>query len=214
MIRIEHACKRYGNTTVLDDVSVRFEKGAIHALVGRNGSGKTVLMKCVAGLAPLTSGAIYVKGKRVGKDIEIPARMGAIIETPGFLPNASGRKNLQLLASIRGQIDIEEIDEAMEIVGLDPNNRKHVGAYSLGMRQRLGIAQAIMEKPRLLLLDEPMNGLDNDGVKEMRALFRKLCDNGATILLASHNPYDIRELCDTIHEMDKGRISKISFDEL
>lgn len=211
MIQIEHAVKRYGNTVVLDDVTVSFERGGIHALIGRNGSGKTVLMKCIAGLAPLTSGRILIRGKQVGKDVEIPPRMGAIIETPGFLPNVSGRNNLKLLASIQGRIGLKEIDAAMEKVGLDPASRKHVSAYSLGMRQRLGIAQAIMEKPRLLLLDEPMNGLDNDGVKEMRMLFRSLCDGGCTILMASHNPYDIRELCDTVHEMDKGKISAADF---
>lgn len=208
MIRIQHAIKRYGSAVVLNDISVHFERGGIHGLVGRNGSGKTVLIKCIAGLAPLTAGEITVAGKRVGRDVEIPERMGAIIETPGFLPNASGYDNLKLLADIRRKIGKKEIFAAMERVGLEPENRKHVSAYSLGMRQRLGIAQAIMERPRLLLLDEPMNGLDNDGVKEMRRLFRQLCDEGATILLASHNPLDIRQLCDTVHEMDKGVLTR------
>lgn len=214
MIRIEHVVKKYGTATVLDDVSVRFEKGRIHAIVGRNGSGKTVLMKCIAGLTPVTSGVIRVKGKQVGKDVEIPNSMGAIIETPGFLPNVSGIKNLKLLASIRNRIGEKEIISAMEMVGLDPASRKHVSAYSLGMRQRLGIAQAIMEKPKLLLLDEPMNGLDNDGVAEMRTLFKKLRDKGCTIILASHNPYDIREMCDTVHEMDKGKIYEMDMAKL
>ena len=206
MIKIEHATKRFGKTTVLDDVSLDLEKGGIHGLIGRNGSGKTVLFKCVAGLMPLTSGKIFVRGKQIGKDVEIPSRMGAIIETPGFLPGASGFSNLKLLADIRGKIGPEEIRASMELVGLDPDSRKHVSAYSLGMRQRLGIAQAIMEKPRLLLLDEPMNGLDNQGVIEMRALFKSLRDKGATILMASHNPLDIREMCDTVHELDNGRL--------
>ena len=206
MIRVEHATKRFGKTVVLDDVSLHLEKGGIHGLIGRNGSGKTVLFKCIAGLMPLTSGKIFVRNKQIGVDVEIPARMGAIIETPGFLPGASGYGNLRLLADIRGKIGPDEIRAAMELVGLDPDSRKHVSAYSLGMRQRLGIAQAIMEKPKLLLLDEPMNGLDNQGVLEMRDLFKSLRDQGATILLASHNPLDIQEMCDAVYELDNGRL--------
>lgn len=209
MIRIENATKRFGKTKVLDDVSLRFEKGGIHGLIGRNGSGKTVLLKCIAGLMPLNSGHIYVRGREIGREIEMPGRMGAIIETPGFLPGASGYGNLRLLADIRGKIGKREICAAMELVGLDPASRKHVSAYSLGMRQRLGIAQAIMERPTLLLLDEPMNGLDNQGVLEMRELFRNLRDRGATILMASHNPLDIREMCDTVHEMDNGALLEV-----
>ena len=214
MIRIENAYKRFGKNVVLDDVSLNFEKGGIHGLIGRNGSGKTVLFKCIAGLMPLNSGHIHVRGKEIGKDVEIPAKMGAIIETPGFLPGASGYGNLRLLADIRGKIGKKEICTAMEMVGLDPSSRKHVSAYSLGMRQRLGIAQAIMEKPTLLLLDEPMNGLDNQGVLEMRDLFRKLRDDGATILMASHNPTDIREMCDTVHELDRGRLVSVAPQEV
>ena len=206
MIQIENAVKRFGKNVFLDDVSLRFEKGGIHGLIGRNGSGKTVLFKCVAGLMPLNSGHIYVRGREIGVDVEIPGRMGAIIETPGFLPSASGYGNLKLLADIRGKIGKREIYAAMELVGLDPANRKHVSAYSLGMRQRLGIAQAIMEKPTLLLLDEPMNGLDNQGVLEMREPFRNPRDRGATILMASHNPTDIQEMCDTVHELDRGKL--------
>lgn len=209
MIRIENAVKRYGRSTVLDDVSLRFEKGGIHGLIGRNGSGKTVLLKCIAGLCPLTSGHIWVRGREVGRDVEIPPRMGAIIETPGFLPGASGYANLKLLADIRGRIGKREIWAAMERVGLDPALKKHVSAYSLGMRQRLGIAQAIMEKPKLLLLDEPMNGLDDEGVRDMRALFAELRDGGATILLASHNPLDIQTLCDSVQKMEHGRCVRL-----
>lgn len=209
MIMIENAVKRYGKNCVLNNISLRLEKGAIHGLIGRNGSGKTVLLKCIAGLSPLTSGHIFVYGREVGVDMEIPPRMGAIIETPGFLPTASGYANLRLLANIRGRIGKKEIIAAMERVGLDPGLKKHVSAYSLGMRQRLGIAQAIMEKPKLLLLDEPMNGLDNDSVGEMRKLFASLREKGCTILLAGHNPTDIELLCDTVHEMDRGELKTI-----
>ena len=136
----------------------------------------------------------------------MPPRMGAIIETPGFLPNYSGYRNLKFLADIRRAVGREEICAAMERVGLDPDSRKWVSRYSLGMRQRLGIAQAIMEDPDLLILDEPMNGLDNDGVRQMRRLFKQLQKEGRTILLASHNPLDIDRMCDTVSEMDKGKL--------
>lgn len=204
MIKVRHVTKRYGKDIVLRDVSVDFDDGLIHGLIGRNGSGKTVLMRCIAGLSPVSEGTIKVDGQRMGKDIETPDSLGAIIETPGFLPNYSGFRNLKFLASIKNTIDDDEIRAAMERVGLDPDSRKWVSKYSLGMRQRLGIAQAIMERPKLLILDEPMNGLDNAGVKDMRRLFRKLRRERCTILLATHNPYDIEQLCDTVCEMDAG----------
>lgn len=207
MIKLTHVSKSYGRERVLDDITVTFGSGQIHGIVGRNGSGKTVLMKCVAGLSRVDSGTIRVGRKVIGRDIETPPRLGAIIEVPGFLPNYSGLKNLKFLADIRGQADELDICEAMERVGLDPDSRKHVSKYSLGMRQRLGIAQALMEHPRLLILDEPMNGLDNGGVKDMRRLFRALRDEGRTLLIASHNPLDIEKLCDHVYEMDAGRMT-------
>ena len=172
--------------------------------MGRNGSGKTVLFKCICGLMHPEEGVILVNGKRVGRDVDMPEDIGAIIEAPGFLPNYSGYKNLRFLANIRRKIGKEEILNVLKTVGLDPESRKHVGKYSLGMRQRLGIAQAIMEDPELLILDEPMNGLDNAGVQDIRALLLELKAQGKTILLASHNHEDIAALCDTVHEMDGG----------
>ena len=171
-------------------------------------SGKTVLFKCIVGLMPLTSGSIQVNGRHIETGKTVPDDIGAIIETPGFLPNYSGFRNLKFLATLRGRIKDAEIRKAMQQVGLDPESRKHVGKYSLGMRQRLGIAQAIMEHPKLLVLDEPMNGLDNNGVREMRELFIALKKEGTTILMATHSSDDVRELCDTVHEMDCGVISK------
>ena len=209
MIQLKHVRKAFGREEVLRDVSVTFESGQIHGLIGRNGSGKTVLLKCIAGLIPADGGVIRVDGKRVGVDIETPPRLGAIIETPGFLPNYSGYRNLRFLAEIRGRIGKDEIFAAMERVGLDPSSPKWVSRYSLGMRQRLGIAQAIMENPSLLILDEPMNGLDNTGVKQMRRLFAELCGEGRTILLASHNPLDIDQLCDTVCRMDRGVLTSL-----
>lgn len=188
----------------MKNVSISFEKGQIHGIVGRNGSGKTVLFKCICGLMHPEEGVIFVNGKRVGRDVDMPEDIGAIIEAPGFLPNYSGYKNLRFLANIRRKIGKEEILNVLKTVGLDPESRKHVGKYSLGMRQRLGIAQAIMEDPEILILDEPMNGLDNAGVQDIRALLLELKAQGKTILLASHNHEDIAALCDTVHEMDGG----------
>lgn len=206
MIRIQHVTKSYGRETVLKDISATMEVGKIHGIIGRNGCGKTVLMKCIAGLASVDRGKIRVEGKVIGKDIEMPPRLGAIIEVPGFLPNYSGFRNLKFLADIRHRIGNEDIRRTMKRVGLDPDSKKWVSKYSLGMRQRLGIAQAIMEKPKLLLLDEPMNGLDNQGVLETRELLSSLRDEGKTLLIASHNPLDIEELCDHVYEMDAGKM--------
>lgn len=209
MIKLNNVTKTYGREKVLDNVSAFFRAGEIHGIIGRNGSGKTVLLKCIAGLSSIDRGSIRVGRKLIGRDIETPPRMGAIIEVPGFLPNYSGFRNLKFLADIRGRIDDEDVYDAMERVGLDPESHKHVSKYSLGMRQRLGIAQALMEHPRLLLLDEPMNGLDNEGVEDMRELFLALRDEGRTLLIASHNPLDIQELCDHVYQMDAGHLEAI-----
>ena len=203
-IEVQNVVKRFRDQVVLKNVSISFEKGQIHGIVGRNGSGKTVLFKCICGLMHPEEGVILVNGKRVGRDVDMPDDVGAIIEAPGFLPNYSGYKNLRFLANIRRKIGKEEILNVLKTVGLDPESRKHVGKYSLGMRQRLGIAQAIMEDPEILILDEPMNGLDNAGVQDIRALLLELKAQGKTILLASHNHEDIAALCDTVHEMDGG----------
>ena len=209
VIRVEGVYKRFGTDTVLKDVSRSFERGRIHGIVGNNGSGKTVLMKCICGFLIPDSGSITVNGERVGVDVDFPRDMGLIIETPGFLPNITGVKNLEILASLNKKIGLEEIAAAIRRVGLDPLMKKPVGKYSLGMRQRLGIAQAIMENPSLLILDEPLNGLDKHGVREMRQLIKGLKEQGKTILLASHNQGDIDELCDTVCEMDAGVMTMI-----
>lgn len=203
-IRVEGVYKRFGTDTVLKNVSRSFERGRIHGIVGNNGSGKTVLMKCICGFLIPDGGSITVNGERVGVDVDFPRDMGLIIETPGFLPNVTGIKNLEILASLNKKIGLREIAASMRAVGLDPSMNKPVGKYSLGMRQRLGIAQAIMENPSLLILDEPLNGLDKHGVTEMRQLIKGLKEQGKTILLASHNQGDIDELCDTVCEMDAG----------
>ena len=209
VIRVEGVYKRFGTDTVLKDVSRSFERGRIHGIVGNNGSGKTVLMKCICGFLIPTEGEVIVNGKHVGRDVDFPPDMGIIIETPGFLPNITGVKNLEILASLNNKIGLEQIAASIRRVGLDPLMKKPVGKYSLGMRQRLGIAQAIMEDPTLLILDEPLNGLDKHGVREMRQLIKGLKEQGKTILLASHNQGDIDELCDTVCEMDAGVMTMI-----
>lgn len=209
IIQMKNVTKTFGQDTVLQSVNVEFAQGQIHGLVGRNGSGKTVLMKCICGLLRPTSGCVRVRGQEVGKDVPIPPDLGAIIDSPGFLPNCNGYKNLAMLYAIRQRLCKDAIETAIMRVGLDPKSRKHVGKYSLGMRQRLGIAQTIMENPSILLLDEPMNGLDNRGVEDMRALFHSLREEGKTILLASHNPLDIDGLCDTVCEMDAGVLQRV-----
>lgn len=208
MIKIENVTKTFKENTVLNNVSINFEKGKIHGLIGRNGSGKTVLMKCICGFIPVTSGSITVRNKVICKN-NVPENVGLIIETPGFLPNYSGYRNLKFLADISGKANKNAIIRSIESVGLDPHSKKHVGKYSLGMRQRLGLAQAIMEDPDLLILDEPMNGLDKDGVKDMRDYLLKLKEQGKTMLIASHSAEDIEILFDTVCEMDKGVLTKL-----
>lgn len=203
-VSVQNVSRDFGQERVLHNVSRDFEAGKIHGIVGNNGSGKTVLMKCICGFLIPTEGRIIVNGKHIGIDVDFPQDLGLIIETPGFLPNLSGLKNLEILASLNHKIRLSEVAGAIRRVGLDPLMKKPVSKYSLGMRQRLGIAQAIMENPMLLILDEPLNGLDKHGAKEMRSLIRGLRDEGKTILLASHNQGDIDELCDTVCEMDAG----------
>ena len=210
IIEIKEVDLKIGKTQILKNINVSFEEGKIHGLIGRNGSGKTMLMKCVCGFVKPTSGVILVNGKRVGKDVDFPRDLGIIIETPGFIPYYSGYKNLKLLAGLNNKIKKNDIKDAMKRVGLEPSLKRHVRKYSLGMRQRLGLAQAIMENPSILILDEPFNGMDKDGVKEMREYLLSYKEQGKTILLCSHSAEDIAVLCDTVHEMEKGKIQRIS----
>lgn len=209
IISVQNVHKSFGEEEVLKGITRDFETGKIHGIVGNNGSGKTVLMKCICGFLFPDSGRILVRGKQVGNDMDYPENLGVIIETPGFLPNLTGLKNLKLLANLNRKIREPQIREVILRVGLDPNLKKPVSKYSLGMRQRLGIAQAIMEDPDLLILDEPLNGLDKNGARHMRELIKELRAEGKTILLASHNQIDIDELCDTVCEMDDGIMTMI-----
>ena len=202
---LSHVWKSFGKEDVLKDVSLMLYEGTITGIVGRNGSGKTVLMKCLLGFLTPEKGEVTVFGKKIGKDMDFAENTGMIIETPGFMETESGIKNLKYLTQIKkGSPASLTSEEAMRLVGLDPVNKKAVSKYSLGMRQRLGIAQAIMDDPALLVLDEPLNGLDNKGASEIRELLRSFRGQGKTILLASHNPIDISELCDVVYEMNVG----------
>ena len=207
VIKVRNVTKTFKEATVLKDVTVSFERGKIYGIIGRNGSGKTVLFKCICGLIPVTQGEITVLGQSIGDGLKVPKGVGAIIETPGFLPNVSGYRNLYYLASLSGEPDRQRIREVINMVGLDPDSRKHVGHYSMGMRQRLGLAQAIMENPEVLILDEPMNGLDNETVESIRAFLLGQKEQGKTIILASHSKEDISQLCDVVYQMDAGVLS-------
>jgi len=207
-VTVRNVTKEFKETTALKAVTVSFEKGKIYGIIGRNGSGKTVLFKCICGLLPVTRGEITVLDQQIGDGLRVPKGVGAVIETPGFLPNVPGYRNLYYLASLSGKPDRQRLREVIALVGLDPDNRKHVGKYSMGMRQRLGLAQALMDDPELLILDEPMNGLDNQGVQDMRTLLKELRSRGKTILLASHSQEDISVLCDMVYTMDAGVLSR------
>lgn len=209
IIEVKNVTKKYGANIVLNDVTVSFEKGKIHGLIGRNGSGKTMLIKCICGFVTPSSGEILINGEKVKNNSAQLENIGAIIETPGLLSNYSAYNNLRFLAGINKKIGKDKIKKTIEMVGLDPESKKHVGKYSLGMKQRLGLAQALMEEPDILLLDEPMNGLDKNGVGEMRTLFKSLVSSGKTIIMANHSAEDIEILCDTVYEMDCGVINKI-----
>ena len=198
-----------GKQELLKDISVNFNYGKIYGIIGRNGSGKTLLFKCISGFILPTHGDVHVIGEQVGKDIDFSGHMGVIIETPGFIPHYSAYRNLKILADISGGSKKERIIECIRMVGLDEKEKKPVKKYSLGMRQRLGLAQAIMEDPQVLVLDEPMNGLDKHGVEDVRKLLLQLKEQDKTILIASHNAEDIRLLCDEVYEMEAGVLTKV-----
>lgn len=204
VMRVEDVSKCFEKNAVLDKVTFSCNAGEIVGFVGYNGCGKSVLFKCICGFIKQDSGTISITFSDEKSGIN--GNAGIIIEEPAFLRNKSGMKNLEFLYRIRNKKDKRHLREIMERVGLEPDNPKHVGSYSLGMRQRLAIAQAIMENPEILILDEPMNGLDKTGVKQMRELFLSLKKEGKAILLASHNREDIEVLCDRVYEIDNGHL--------
>ena len=193
---------------MLQPLTMGFEEGMIHGIIGRNGSGKTVLMKMILGILQPTTGTVIVGDKRIGKDVDFPESVGAIIETIEFIPYMSAYQNLADIAAMRGNLSKTQIKGVLEMVGLGNVGRKHVSKFSMGMRQRLAIAQAVMESPKLLILDEPMNGMDEKGVEEMRRLILARKAAGTTIILSSHNIEDIRILCDQVYRIDAGVVMR------
>ena len=206
MITVKNLSLKIQKDVILSDIDLHIERGKITGLVGRNGCGKTMLMKCITGFVKPTQGEVIFDGKKIGEEIDFQKNTGIIIETPAFVPYYSGYKNLMELAMLQKKIGKAEVEAVLKQVGLYEARHKLVRKYSLGMRQRLGIAQALMENPETLILDEPMNGLDNECVALVRGILAELKKQGKTILLVSHNAEDIRVLCDVIYEMDKGRV--------
>ncbi len=207
-IDIINATKTIGKATVLKDVTLSLEGGRIYGLRGPNGSGKTMLMRLVAGLIQPTSGEVKIDGKRLGTDMDFPPSIGMLIENPAFLPNYTGLKNLELLASLKNEIGIDQIRETLTRVGLDPDDKRRVRKYSLGMKQRLGIAAAIMEKPKLLLLDEPTNALDDKGIRCVCDILHEERKRGALIILSCHDGDLLRECSDKIFKVQNGRVER------
>lgn len=205
-IKIEDVSKKFEDQQVLDHVNLYCESSTIIGIMGRNGSGKSVLLKCICDFIKVDEGTILINGKKNSDYFKEGGKMGATIEEPAFLKQYSGMKNLELLYIMRNKSDKEKIVQVMQKVGLDPYLKKHVGKYSMGMKQRLAIAQAIMEEQNILLFDEPMNGLDSTAVEEMKKLFCNLREQGCIILISSHNKDDLEEICDLIYVMKNGRL--------
>lgn len=207
-LEIKGASKVINKKPVLKNINVSLEKGHIYGFVGHNGSGKTMLFRAICGFIKLTNGQICIDGEIIGKDISFPRNTGVIIENPGFIPQYTGFKNLEYLASIHNKIPKSKIWEALELVGLKESANIKTKKYSLGMKQRLGIAQAIMEDQDLLIFDEPTNALDKSGSQMFTSLMLHLKSQGKTILIASHNDQEINYLSDEIYEMENGILSK------
>lgn len=206
IIETKHLTKKYGNQTVVNSVNLHVKKGHIYGLLGRNGAGKTTIMKMILGLTSITSGSAEVFGKNIkGNEKRIYPRIGAMIEAPGFYPNLTGTENLEIFAKLRGTSAPDAVKKALEVVGLPYRDKKIFSKYSLGMKQRLGIANAILHDPEVLILDEPTNGLDPIGIAQMREFIKKLStENGKTILISSHILSEIALLADDIGIIDKG----------
>lgn len=206
IIETKNLIKKYNGQTAVNNVNIHIEQGKIYGLLGRNGAGKTTIMKMILGLTAVTSGEINVFGQILkGSEKHIYPRIGAIIETPGFYPNLTGTENLKIFAKLRGMSRRDGVKHALDVVGLPCNDKKLVSNYSLGMKQRLGIANAIMHEPELLILDEPTNGLDPIGIAEVRKFIRSICDEkGITLLISSHILTEIEQLADTIGILHNG----------
>ena len=207
IIEIRNATKRFKDKTVFENISLNFEKGKSFGFIGYNGCGKSVFFKTICGFSRLTEGEVICNGKVIGRDMDFIQDAGVVIETPEFINDYSGFKNLKLLAQVQNKIGDKEILETLEMVGLSNDKDKKVRKYSLGMKQKLRLAQAFMEKPKILILDEPMNGLDKKSVLVVRSILNRFVNNGGTLLMTSHNAEDIQTCCEYIYEFDNQMIS-------
>ena len=207
-LEVKGISKYFGKTCVLNNINLEMETGHIYGFWGRNGSGKTMLMRIISGLVFPSDGAIIIGGEQLGKDISFPRSIGALIENPGFIPGYSGFKNLKILASIRNKISDEDIREVMLHMGLDPDDRKKAKKYSLGMKQKLGIAAALMEKPDLILLDEPTNALDENSTKVLKEILLEHKRRGALLIVACHIREELEYLSDEIICLNEGHVIK------
>lgn len=213
-IVVDNASKQIKGTVILKNVCLTLSGGKIYGFQGPNGSGKTMLMRLVSGLIRPTSGEIYINGEKLGKDIDFPRSMGLLIENPAFLPNHTGLKNLELLAQIKNNFSSEDVRQAIEAVGLDPDDKRSFRKYSLGMKQRLGIASAIMEKQEIIILDEPFNALDEQGVEQICQVIKDERERGALIIMACHDAQILEAMADEIYSIYEGKVKKKNTDEL
>ena len=206
MIQLQNVTKRIKENTVLDNVSYTFKSGFVYGLYGQNGSGKTMLLRAISGLINLDSGSIFIDGEKLHDKIEFPPETGIVIENMELLPECSAKRNLQMLAKIKNIADEKDIIFSLERVGLDPDSDKKVKKFSLGMKQRSNIAQAIFENQKIILLDEPTNALDEDAVQLIYKIIREEKSRGATIIVATHHKEDLKEVCDVILKIAEGKI--------
>lgn len=209
-IKVENVSKQYNGVNILTDINLKIEKGTTVGIVGSNGSGKSVLFKIISGFTAPDTGNVLIRDNELGKDMDFPEDMGIFINSPGYISLYNGFKNLKLLADIRGNIDDKKIASTMELVGLNPNNKTKVDGYSLGMKQKLGIAQAIMEDQNIIILDEPFNSLDYKTYNDIKEIITKLQAENKTIMLTSHNFEDIQELCDIIYIIEEGHLEVLN----
>ncbi len=205
-IKIENVSKKIKSNMILKNIDMELTSGHIYGFRGKNGCGKTMLMRCICGLIIPTAGKIIINGKELHKDIKIPESIGALIENPAFLPQYTGFKNLKMLASLKGKINDEEVKLAIKRAGLDPDDKRTYKKYSLGMKQKLGIANAIMGEPDIIVLDEPINALDEISVENVKKVFLELKEKGKLIIAACHDREELEYLCDIIYELKDGEI--------
>lgn len=207
VVRLEDYCKSFKSAEVLKHINLTLESGKVIGLKGKNGSGKTMLMRAISGIILPTSGKVYINDKELGRQISFPPSIGILIENPSFISNYTGFKNLKILASIQNRISDDEIRDAIRKVGLDPDDKRTFKKYSLGMKQRLGIAAAIMERPDIVILDEPINALDEAGAGLIKGLLDELKANGSLIIIACHDTEELNYLSDEIYEIYDGEIT-------